>query len=252
MEKPKIVAVKHKQLYVQRKPLTPLERSLAEEILKRGEKLSRELEERLNQPVEVQEMPREPVAKQVPEPEKKQESQTATATVPLAENIAQKQQPQEKPSLEKAEEQSEQTVDKKEREAQVEKQQVEAVSRGELPKQVKVMKADSPKPKIVARKDYAPTAPVQRQGVHQVQQEIVREVRKQASKDILQVRKEVGKPIGTVARAQDTMEEEMAREVVEMTPQAKKQKQVDDAIRKFEEKEGGKSLVKRLMKSLGL
>lgn len=238
MEKPKIVAVKHKQLSVQRKPLTALERSVVEEIRKRGETLSKELEERLNEPEEAQEVISEPQAFQ-------QRAAPAPSVQPtIVENASETKEEKATTPIEEKE------VETKAEAIQAEKALPETVAQKEEDKPAE-KKSEAPKPKIIARKEYAPIAST-KPNMQKVREDIVREMRERASKDILPVRKEIGKPVEARGAANQEDAEEMARQIEDVAPEAKKQKLVDDAIRKFEEKEGGKSLVKRLMKNFGL
>lgn len=260
MEKPKIIAVKHKQLSTQRAPLTELEKSLAEEIRKRGEELPEELQEQLEE--------EEPAKKAFLQAETKEatatrvEDETSNELEEEGEKKGETEQPSEQAAegqkaLEEKKAAAQERGGEKKAEAATEEQSKEKAGAASGGEKEKTEAAGKPGPKIIARKEYLPAAPAHKKpNLQQVRDDIVKEMREQAGRDILQVRKEIGKPItssrgaGAAAR-EERRAEEIVREIGEEDPHARKKKLVDEAIRKFEENEGGKSLVRKLMKSFG-
>ena len=169
LSKPRIVAVKHKQLVPKskKKELTPLEESLVEEIKTRGENVPKEFLEEEN-----------------------------------GENAIKAQEGAE------------------DRETNKTKQEK--------------------KPKVVEQKAYSleQEPEIKKTSILKVQEDIVKEMREQAVKDITPVRKEVGRPV-------------QAKEEGTVEPELEKKRLVEEAIKKHEQIEEQKSFVGRFLKKIG-
>jgi|GEM_PF-6272256 len=99
------------------------------------------------------------------------------------------------------------------------------------------------RPKIIEKSVRQVILP-KKTSVQKVREDLVNEIRQQTARDVLPTAKKVGVP-ATVAALPIEPEEKL-------TPEMEKKKLVDEALKKYEQRESQKSFVKRLLSKFGL